>query len=145
MFETWNWTVRREVNVRAAISGLDMPSDTNTAIFCSVGVSAVQPVFGRPRPFRGGVVVGDAQQLRGIGVDQGARERCGPTHRGACSIAHIAVQHGDRFTRSRGVAVRYAERDQTGQQVVPAELTLACDALGPGGRPWPYSSLPATA
>jgi hypothetical protein len=117
---------QRDVEVPARTAALTARSEQHRGLLANLRLEE--------GPSRGGVVVGDAQQLCGIGVDQGGGERCGPMHRGAGSIAHIAIQHGDRFTRSRGMAVRYAERDQTGQQVVPAELTLACDAVGPRGR-----------
>jgi len=48
MLETWNCTVRREVNVRLAMSGLsDRPAEMRRAICSSVGVNAAQPDFGR--------------------------------------------------------------------------------------------------
>ena len=40
MLETWNCTVRREVNVREAMSGFDRPAETRRAICSSVGVNA---------------------------------------------------------------------------------------------------------
>ena len=53
MLVRWVATVRREMNMRSAICGLDRPSATALATRSSVGVRAAQPVAGRwrlPRP-----------------------------------------------------------------------------------------------
>ena len=53
MLVRWVVTVRREMNMRAAICGLDKPSATAAATVSSVGVRLAQPCAGRdrgPRP-----------------------------------------------------------------------------------------------
>jgi hypothetical protein len=44
MFGTWLCTVRRDSHSAVAMSGLDRPTATRSAIFNSVAVSAAQPV-----------------------------------------------------------------------------------------------------
>jgi hypothetical protein len=53
MLVRWVVTVRREMNMRSAICGLDNPSATAAATVSSVGVRLCQPSAGRdrrPRP-----------------------------------------------------------------------------------------------
>ena len=49
MCETWVCTVERDRNRAAAMSGLDCPAPTSSAILVSAAVSASQPVLGRRR------------------------------------------------------------------------------------------------
>ena len=69
MLETWNCTVRREVNVREAMSGFDRPAETRRAICSSVGVNAAQPDFGR-RPMTPDAAADAIATEVGVGAGQ---------------------------------------------------------------------------
>ena len=115
----WVWTVRGEMNSRAAISLLAKPSLTSRATSSSVGVSEAQPLDGRLRQAATALGVGDCLISR---------------QRGALGPCAARSAFSPKYSRIRATNERHIRRHESLNLTMPSSRRMVSAAASSRAR-----------